>query len=91
MDWRELIQQRDKLRKEVVWDPDIERALIEEATRAGVDVMYFKREYIKAKEALRGFDPVLYKEGDHEDLRKDLLTITIVNAYETIRSENKKE
>ncbi len=90
MDLIELIKQKDKIRKEVVWNSDIERALIEEAARAGVDVEYFKIEYKKVKESLRGLDPGLYKNNNLEGLRKDLLTITIVNAYEKIHSEKKE-
>lgn len=93
MDLKELHRQKVKIKENVVRDSNIERALIEEAARAGVDIKYFIGAYNDAKESLRGKDPGAYElcEKSNEGLRKDLLTITIVNAYETIRSDNKKE
>jgi hypothetical protein len=90
MDLKELLAKRDELRKNVEWDPEIERALIQEAARAGIDVVHFGREYKKVKKASEEADPNLFTGYDQEGLRKDLLTIAIVNTYEEQRARTSK-
>ena len=90
MNLEELTALKKRLRIKLEWNSDIGRELIKEAARAKVDIKYFEKEYEKAKEALRGLDGSEYKTGNREELSKDLLTITIVNTYESLRNCSKK-
>lgn len=83
MDLTEYYNSKGKLASimGVAEDSEMERLIMEESARSGIEAEEFARAYSDALSSLKKIDPRL-KTLEIEDTKRDLLTLAIVNTYE---------